>query len=401
MQIGIVREGKTPPDARVALTPAQCAIINASENHRIMVQPSPIRAYQDEEYRKADIPLTEDLHAAELLLGVKEVPINLLLPKKTYCFFAHVIKQQPYNRKLLRAILDLGIRLIDYEVIVNESGQRLIAFGRYAGMVGAHNAIYTYLQRLGDQQLPRLYQMHDYASVQPYYQQLRLPASKIVLTGSGRVGSGAAEVLDDMGIRRVTPKAFLTNTFSEAIYTQLDGEQYASRKDGLAFDKKHFYAYPEAYESIFQPYAEAADIMINGIFWDKQAPAFFTAQEMQDANFRIRTIADITCDIAPESSIPSTLQPSTILDPIYGYDVQAKTLAEPFKEGVVDVMAIDNLPSELPRDASLAFGEQFLEHVLPAFDHPESPILERATIAAAGKLTERFRYLEDYVNAAS
>ncbi len=400
MQIGIIREGKAPPDARVALIPEQCAQINQLGNHHVFVQPSPLRAFRNAEYEEAGVELREDLTAADLLMGVKEVPIAKLIPGKTYCMFAHVIKKQPYNRPLLRAILDRGIRLIDYEVITNEAGQRLIAFGFYAGMVGAHNALFTYGQRTGHFELPRLHELHDYAAALPYYQQLELPACRIVLTGTGRVGAGAAKVLDDMGIRRVEPAEFLNEAFPEAVYTQLDGQEYARRKDGAAFEKQHFYSHPEAYASNFLPYAQSADVMINGIYWDNRAPAFFTPQEMARPDFRIRTIADVTCDIAPEASIPSTLQPSTIAEPVYGYHVYEKQVVEPYQPDVVDVMAIDNLPSELPRDASRAFGQQFIEHVLPEFDKPDSAVLERATIAENGKLTDRFAYLQDYVDGA-
>ena len=397
MKIGIIREGKTPPDARVPLTPAQCAHTRTAYEVDLTVQPAPGRCYRDVEYADAGIPLQEDLRDRELLLGVKEVPILDLLPDKTYCFFSHTIKKQPYNRNLLRAVLANRIRLIDYEVLTDERGRRLIAFGRFAGMVGAHNALWTYGMRTGAYALPRMKDLHDYAAARRVYETLQLPPLKIIITGTGRVGSGAAEVLRDMGIRQVPPQHLLERDYDEAVFAVLRVKHYVGRDDGADFEIRDYYRDPRGYHSTFAPYYRRADIMINGIYWDRRAPAFFTPAEMRRSDWNIAVIADVTCDIAPVSSIPATLRPTTIAEPVFGYDPVQEAETLPYQDGVIDMMTIDNLPNELPRDASQAFGEQFIEHILPEFFKPQSDILERATIARAGHLGRYFQYLEDYV----
>ncbi len=396
--IGIIQEGKTPPDTRVPLQPAQAADLMGRDFVRsLLVQHSPNRCYSNAEFETAGLPLVRDVSDCDILLGVKEVPIDQLISDKTYFFFSHTMKKQEYNRDLLQAVIRKNIRLIDYEALTNEKGQRLIAFGRFAGMVGAHNAVWTYAQGSGSFELPRLVDLRDYEEAKRHYSALELPAVKIVLTGTGRVGNGAAEVLRDMGVHEVDPKSFLQVETDRAIFTQLDCPDYAERKDGSAFDMQYFFDEPAEHISRFSPYTRTADIFINGIYWDNNAPAFFSAEEMKKQDFNIRVIADITCDIAPVASVPSTLRPSTIADPVYGFDPASGKETAPYQEHVIDVMAIDNLPNELPRDASTAFGEQFLEHIAPELQKEDSAVLRRATIAEGGALGEHFAYLADYL----
>ena len=399
MKIGIIREEKVPPDSRVPLTPQQCAELKAKYEGKleIFVQTSPNRCYKDSEYQAESIEMKEDLSDCDVLMGVKEVPIEHLLPSKTYFFFSHTIKEQVYNRKLLQAVLQKQIKLIDYEVLTNEKKQRLIAFGKFAGMVGAHNGLMTYGIRTGDFQLKRMKHFKDYAEAKAVYQTLQFPSIKIVLTGMGRVASGAAMVLKDMGIRQITPNEFLGNEFSEAVFTQLDCKDYVARKDGKTFDLRDFFKNPQDHKNIFTPYIYGSDVMINGIYWDNQAPAFFTKEEAKEDKFRIKVIADVTCDIAPISSIPTTLRASTIANPVFGYDPITESEVAPYQEGVIDMMTIDNLPNELPRDASYAFGNQFMEHIIDELLNKESEVIERATIANAGSLGKHFNYLSDFV----
>ncbi len=399
IKIGIIREGKVPPDARVPLTPEQCAEAQVEFPVKFLVEPSPVRCFKDEEYTAHGVTLSHDLSQCDVLLGVKEVPIHLLMPDKTYLFFSHTIKKQPYNRPLLQAILEKNIRLIDYEVLTDEQGQRLIAFGFYAGVVGAHNGLWTYGQRTGAFSLPRLYERLDYAAVQAVYESLALPPLRIVLTGNGRVATGAAKNLMDIGIRKVTPQEFLDQDFQEAVFTQIQAKDYVIRRDGSAFDKHHFYAHGDNYDSAFAPYYRKADIFINGIFYDPKAPMFFTTKEMQRPDFHIKTIADITCDLMPNSSVPCTIRASKIADPVYGFDPATSLETAPFSPNAVDVMAIDNLPSELPRDASAFFGRQLLGAIFPELLlGRESAVIRRGMLTEGGKLTEPFEYLADYVN---
>lgn len=398
IKFGIIREGKVPPDARAPLTPEQCAEAMVELPVRIVVQPSPVRCFKNEEYTTHGVPLQEDLSDCDVLLGVKEVPLNLLIPEKTYLFFSHTMKKQPHNRRLLQAIVEKKIRLIDYEALTNERGERLIAFGFYAGIVGAHNALWTWGRRSGQFSLPRLCESHDYAEVLSIYEKQSLPPLRIVLTGGGRVASGAAKNLRDMGIREATPDEFLYRDYPVAVFTQILAEHYVARRDGAAFEKEHFYRHGEDYESVFAPYYRRADIFINGIFYDKKSPSFFSVEEMQAPDFHIQVIADITCDIMPDSSVPSTIRASKIADPVYGFDPKTGMETPPFQPGAVDVMAIDNLPSELPRDASAFFGRQLLERILPELlKGRNSDVIRRGMIAEAGSLTQQFNYLAGYL----
>ena len=393
--IAVLREDKRPPDARVALTPRQVARLRKS-GYDVVVQPSAHRCYTDEEYRKLGVPLQEDVTDRQLLLGIKEVPIDRLIAGKTYCNFAHVAKYQAYNQALLRALLDKHVRHIDYEYLTDGAGKRLIAFGYWAGMVGAHNGLYAYGERTGAFSLPRLHTLRDYAEAKRVYAALHLPERlRLVLTGTGRVGAGAARVLSDIGLRKVTPEEFLAEP-EGAVFTQLTVERYVRHRDGKAVTRKHFYQHGEEYESAFAAYASTADVFVNGIFWDGRAPAFFTREDMGDPAFTIRTIADVTCDIAPLASVPSTLKASTIEEPVFGYDPATGKEVPAYQPGAIDVMSIDNLPSELPRDASKAFGDILIEKILPEFDKEQSGILLRATITQDGQLGPRFTYLADF-----
>jgi alanine dehydrogenase len=397
MKIGIIREGKTPADSRVPLSPHQCSQL-VEQGLQVSVQRSEVRCFSDDQYAHLGIDVVDNIDDCDILLGVKEVPISELIPNKTYFFFSHTIKEQAYNQKLLKACVDKKIRLIDYEVLTDETGKRVIAFGKFAGMVGAHNALWTYGERLGNNPLPRMHSLKDYAAAQKIYSTTKFPNARIVLTGTGRVSSGAVQVLTDMGIQKVRPIDFVTQSYDLPIFTQLSSFYYAKRKDGKEFDNvQNFYDYPEEYESDFHHFLPHADILINGIYWDNKAPAFFTPEEMTQSNFNIKVIADVTCDIAPESSIPSTLKASTIADPVFGYNPESRVETEPYKEASIDMMTIDNLPNELPRDASEAFGSMFIEHVLPQLDNDESEMLDKATITKDGDLGSHFEYLRSYL----
>jgi len=398
MKIGIIREGKTPPDSRVPLTPEQCKQVAENFPVSINVKPATGRCYTNSEYEALNIPMANNLSDCDVLMGVKEVPISQLQFRKTYFFFSHTIKKQSYNRDLLKACVQRNIRLLDYEALTNARGQRLIAFGKFAGMVGAHNGLMTYGWRTRSFDLPRMNEMHDYAEAVELYKTVKFPQMRIVLTGTGRVSTGAAQVLDDMGIRKVSPEEFLSHSYPEAVYTQLTCSHYAAHKEGKEFVKQHFYDNPSEYKSIFAPYARRADLMINGIYWDNKAPAFFTQEEMTKDNFNIKVIADVTCDIAPVSSIPSTIDASTIADPIFGFDPKTGQKAQAFQEGIVDMMTIDNLPNELPRDASYSFGNQFITNILPELIKPDSEVIKRATVTENGDLGPNFEYLRGYLN---
>lgn len=399
LKIGIIREGKIPPDARVPLSPEQCVEVQARFPVTILVEPSPVRCFSDAEYEAAGIEPSSELSNCDVLIGVKEVPVAQLIPNKTYLFFSHTIKKQPYNRGLLQAILAKNIRMIDYETLTDDKGTRLIAFGYYAGVVGAHNGIWAYGQRTGLFSLPRMFESHDYAEVKAAYAKVNWPPVRVVLTGGGRVATGAIHNLKDMGFEQVSPADFLQKDFQGPVFTQLHAADYVRHHSHPeTFDKAHYYRHGEEYVSVFAPYYRRADVFINAIYYDAKAPRFFSVEEMRRPDFRLSVIADLSCDMMPDSSVPATIKPCKIHAPLYGFDPYTETAIAPGSPGCVDMMTIDNLPSELPRDASVFFGKQLISNILPEFFVENSEVLNRAVIAENGKLTPGFAYLEDYVN---
>ncbi|MFB0907577.1 MAG: alanine dehydrogenase [Spirosomataceae bacterium] len=397
MKIGVIKEEKTPPDSRVTLSPTHCKALIA-KGINVVVQPSEVRCFTDEDYKAAGVPMSEDLSDRDIMIGVKEVPTSSLVADKKYFFFSHTIKAQPYNQDLLKAVVDKNITLLDYEVLTNEYGARVIAFGKFAGMVGAHNGLWTYGKRTGEFDVPRMKDLYDYKAAKEIYNKTDFPNIKIVVTGTGRVARGAVQVLTDMGFTKVRPIDYVKKEFDNPVFTQLNSFYYAKRKDGEVFDDvQDFYQNPSDYDSDFNHFLPMTDIFINGIYWDNDAPAFFTLEQMQSPDFNIKVIADVTCDIAPVSSIPSTIRPTTIPNPIFGFDPKTASETEPFQENSVDMMTVDNLPNELPRDASEAFGDMFIEHVLPELQKPQSEMLTKATIATNKDLGTHFEYLRDYL----
>lgn len=396
--ICLIREGKVPPDRRVAFDPLQCEEMQRTMPIQVFVQSSLHRCFPDEEYIAKGIEVTANPAEADYYFGIKEVPIGQLIPGKTYFFFSHTIKKQPHNRILLQAVLEKKITLIDYELLTDDNGQRLAAFGYYAGVVGAHNSIYAWGKRTGLIHLPRMKHLLDYAEARAVYHALRLPDCKVVVTGTGRVGKGVVRVLKDMGFQEVSANAFLAGNLTGAVFTVLIPEDYIIREDGAPFSKAAFYSHPEGHRTNFAPYTSVADVFINAILWKPGGPAFFTMEDIKKTDFNIQTIGDITCDLAPITSVPTTIKASTIDHPVFGIDRITGQETPPFLPGSIDMMTIDNLPSELPRDASASFGAQLLEWVLPELLVPDSKMLYRATIARNGALMPAFAYLEDYVN---
>jgi alanine dehydrogenase len=398
-KIGIIREGKKPVDRRVPLIPAQAAAVRERYSSlEIICQPSKIRCYSDDEYHQAGIALAEDITDCDVLMGVKEVPIDQLIPGKTYFFFSHTIKEQPYNRELLKAILKKNIRLIDYETLTNPRGQRVVAFGRYAGLVGAYNALWTYGKRYNLYTIKRAHECFDLQELKEELKKVKLPAVNIVLTGGGRVAKGAMEILSALGLQKITPARFLEEDFTYPVYTQLNTRDYNKTVDGRPFVRDEFYAHPENFTGDFLKYTRSADMLIACAYWDPRSPVLFEREDMMRSDFKLRVIADITCDI--EGSIPSTKRASTIEEPVYDYDPSGDAIDPPFSdEGNISVMAVDNLPCELPRNASEDFGNEILNHVLPALlDNDSEGMIARATITEHGKLTPKYAYLQNYVD---
>ena len=402
MKIGVVREGKTPPDQRVPLTPAQCAELKRSyPDVELVVESSEVRRITDDEYRAEGIDVVKDLSGCDVLLGVKEVPLDELIPDTTYLFFSHTYKLQPYNAKLLRTIVDKRIRLIDYELIKRANGRRVIGFGRWAGIVGAYHGLRAWGMRHGTFALPRAIDCADMKDMVSHAKAIDLPSHmKIVLTGGGRVGMGAHELLTSLGLREVHADAFLKEDFNEAVFTRLDVEQYNARTDGKSFDMEGFMADATGYKSTFMPYAEVADMYIAGHYWAEGSPFLFTREDMKAASWNVKVVADVSCDI--DGPVACTLRPSTIADPLYGYNPTTESECAMDDPSGVTVMAVDNLPCELPRDASHGFGKEMMAHVIPLLvGGDRDNMLTNATeTTLEGALAPKFAYLQDYIDQA-
>ena len=401
LRLGILREGKTPPDQRVPLTPDQCVLLQERfPELDIAVQPSPVRRIRDAEYAAAGLNMQEDLSDRDVLIGVKEVNAEELIPDKTYLFFSHTHKLQPYNAQLLAEILEKRIRLIDYELLKRPSGRRIIGFGRWAGLVGAYNGIRAWGERSGGFSIPRAIDCLDLNDMLAIAKGVNLPENmRIVLTGHGRVGQGAKEVLDHLKIRSVHPDDFLRMDFPEPVYTHLDVSDYNRRMDGSAFDMANFVAEPMMFESTFMPFAQRGDLFIAGHFWAEGSPFLFTREDMQHPDWKLKVVADISCDI--DGPVACTIRPSTIADPLYGYHPHLQQECEATDSEGITIMAVDNLPCELQRDASDGFGQELMEHVIPLLVLGDADgILEGASETTKdGTLNAPFAYLSDYVKS--
>lgn len=393
--LALIKEQKKPADNRVALTPAQCRRLQrAQPDCKIVVESCAHRCYSDDEYRKSGITVTDDVSGADVFLGIKEVPVDALVPRKTYLFFSHTKKEQPHNQALFRAMIEKEITLIDYECLEHEDGQRIIGFGFFAGIVGAHNGMMVYGRRTGAYNLGRVHEHKTLRKLVHTYFGLNLPNIKIVVTGSGRVAQGVLEVMNLMQIREVEREEFLERDYAYPVYVHLKGSDLYKHKGGHTYSRSHFHQNPTQYESRFLPYAHAADVLMNGVYWDKEIPRLFEKEDISNPNFRLRVIADITDDEG--GSVPINLGDGTIQNPVYGVDINTGAKTEPFLATSIDVMAVGNLPNELARDASRYFGEQLLKFVLPQLLGGSNKTLAGATMLQAGKLTWPFDYLKQY-----
>ncbi len=400
ISFAIIKERKNPPDRRVVFSPEKCQeVIQSFPEAEIMIESSDIRVFTDKAYEMQGLSVMNDISEADVMLGVKEVPIDALIPKKKYFFFSHTIKKQPYNRDLLRAILNKKIELYDHETIIKENGARLIGFGFYAGLVGAYNGFRALGIRDGLFDLPKVEHLADLSEVKAELDKISLPSDlRIILSGTGKVARGAKVILDHLKIKEVTDDKYLNESFDEPVYCLIDVTEYNKRTDGAAWDKFDFYKDPSGFESDFLKYAAVSNFFIAGHFYGDGAPYLFTREDARHPNFSINLVADISCDI--DGPVASTIRPSTIEDPFYGYDPLEEKETQMEAKGAITVMAVDNLPCELPKDASEGFGEMFLDHVIPAFFNDDKDgILERARITTSeGTLTPRFAYLQDYVD---
>ena len=398
MKFGIIKERKNPPDRRVVFSPFRLETFkNEFPQAEIKVEASDVRIFTDEQYKEKGFEVTTNMDDCDVLIGVKEVPLDNLIPNKKYFFFSHTIKKQPYNRSLLLAILEKNIELYDHETIVNHENHRLIGFGRYAGIVGAYNAIRAFGMKFELFNLAKAETLPDQKTLIERLKRNPLPNIKIVLTGSGKVAHGAKEMLDAMKMKEVSVEDYLNKKYDVPVYAIIDVLDYNKRKDGQVIDRFDFYKNPGEYVSDFERFANVSDIFMAGHFYGNGAPVILSKEMLKSPKCKLKVVADISCDI--DGPVACTIRASTIAEPLYGY-LASEDKEVPFTHpSAVVVMAVDNLPCELPKDASEGFGEVFLERVIPAFfNEDKDGVLARAKVTENGKLTERFAYLQDYVD---
>ena len=396
--IGIVREGKTPQDNRTPFTPKQCKEIETTyENVKFLIQPSPIRCFKDVEYREAGLTIQEDLKDCKFIFGVKEALIDTLIPNKTYFFFSHTKKAQAHNKTLMQALIAKNITMIDYECLTHDDGHRIVGFGYWAGVVGAHNGLLTYGKKFKQFDLNPVYSYHNFQELKESYETFFVPPIKIALTGSGRVSTGVLDILQYLDITEVNPDDYLNKKYAYPVFTQLKGRELYGRQDDSSYDRDDFHAHADEYCCMFLQYTKITDILMNGIYWDSKIPRLFELVDVKRNDFNMPVISDITCD--ENGSVPCNLGATTIDNPTYGFDKKTLQKTEAFQNtyDTIDIMAVDNLPNELPRDASSYFGGFLETYVIPdLINGNKSKVLQRATICENGKLTDTYSYLSEY-----
>ena len=393
--IGLIKEGKVPSDNRVALTPKQCRyLLDQFSSWDIIVESSPNRCYKDKEYQKEGIKVVENINKADILLGIKEVPTNQLIAGKKYLFFSHTKKAQTYNKALFHTMMDKNITLIDYECLEHEDGQRLIGFGFFAGIVGAHNGIMAYGNRTKEFTLGRVMEVKDYMELIHTYFGLKLPNIKIAITGSGRVAHGILEIMNLMDVQQVEPDEYISREYAYPVYVHLKGGDLYRHKIKNTYERNDFHEHPENYNCLFNNYLKHTHILMNGIYWEPGIAPLFTMDDLKEDDYALTTIADITDDA--HGSVPCNLGDSSSEDPVYGVNVSSFEKTAPYMHNGIDIMAVGNLPNELPRDASRYFGEQLIKYVIPDLMKGGNKIIEGATMLDKGRLTPKFSYLEDY-----
>ena len=399
MKFGIIKERKNPPDRRVVFSPDELARLKQLyQGLTVKVESSDIRVFSDEDYRNIGVEVADDISDCSVFFGVKEVPIDHLIADKSYFFFSHTLKKQPHNRQLLRALLEKNIDFYDHETLVDAHNHRLIGFGKYAGIVGAYNAIRAFGIKFELFKLPKAASLSGKEALIAHLKRLVLPPLKFVVTGTGKVGSGVKEVLDAIKISEVSVENYLTKNYTQPVYTLIDVLEYNKRIDGNVLDFNNFFDHPQDYVSDFERFTKVSDIYITAHFHANEAPKILTREMLQANDCKIKIVADISCDV--DGSISCTLRSSSIDEPFYGYLPSENKEVDIFHPAAIVVMAVDNLPSELPKDASEGFGEMLMEHVIPAFFNGDKDgILQRAKMTEKGKLTPRFSYLQEFVDA--
>jgi len=394
---------------RTPFSPTQISnLLNKFSNLKIIVQPSKRRCFEDKDYLKAGAQITDNLSSVDIIFGIKEVDISTLIKDKTYLFFSHtskvrqhigqVIKDKAiiYKKELLKEVIKKNITLIDYENIRDSSGKgyRYLGFGRFAGIIGAYNTLNLYLKLNNKQQLPRAFEINNYEQVKNIISKQNFNKLKILLTGSGRASKGAIELLKHANIRQVSINDYLNNKYDEAVFCNISAKNHIERKDGKDSSYQDFILNPHEYNSKVKNYLFDTDMFIACHYWDPKFPKLFSSKQINEIK-NLKIIGDITCDI--NGSVPTTIRSTSISKPYYSINTDSMKEIELGNKGIA-VMAVDNLPSELPRDASEEFGSSVISEVLPYLIDKDDGRINRATTASNGKFCENFTYLNDFIN---
>jgi len=406
--LAVLREARIDEN-RTPLSPDQVSIIlNKFSNIKIIVQPSNRRCFKDEYYQKAGAQITDDLSSANIIFGVKEVDISSLIKNKTYLFFSHTSKVRQYigqtikdkaiiyKKELLREVVKKNITLIDYENIRDASGDsyRYLGFGRFAGIIGTYNTLNLYLKLYNQQSLPRAFEINNYEQIKKLISKQNFNKIKILLTGSGRASKGAIEMLEHANIKQVSINDYLNKKYNEAIFCNISSTKHVERKDGKVSSYQDFILNPQEYNSKVKNYLFDTDMFIACHYWDSKLPKLFSPKQINEFK-SLKIIGDVTCDI--NGSVPTTIRSTSIAKPYYSINTISMKEIELGNKGIA-VMAVDNLPSELPRDASEEFGSSVISEILPYLIDEDDGRINRATTASNGKFYSKFTYLNDFIN---
>ena len=428
-RIGIRHEDKYELERRTPITPEHIAELRKKRPVEFLVQTSEKRVFRDEEYERAGAAITNSLDDCDVVFGVKEMPADIFRKNTAYIFFSHVIKGQPYNMPMLKSLMDAGATLIDYEKIENDAGRRLIFFGRYAGLAGMINSLWTTGQRLKelgfDTPLGGLKQAYQYTSLKEAKDAVRsagrslekrgmpdeLDPFVIAVTGAGNVAMGALEILNLLPCQEITAQQlkdgdFISDTGLAAI--NLTVNDYIEHKRTGDFELMHYIDHPEEYQSKIESYLPRIDLFVNGLYWDERYPRLVTKKwlKRQHSNqeLRLKVIGDVTCDI--HGSIECTETATPIEEPVFMYNIESDTFQYGFEGEGIAVMAVDILPSELPKDSSEHFSSSLMpflyeianaDFTAPLSELDLSDALKRALIVYRGELTPNFEYLRAYL----
>ena len=405
--LSIIREARIDEN-RTPITPNQVQeLIKKFPNLSILVQTSKKRCFRDEDYLNAGAEITDDISNTDFIFGVKEVDISALVENKTYLFFSHTTKVRNYinqatqdkaiiyKKELLREILKKNITLIDYENIreVSGKGYRYLGFGRFAGIVGCYNTLNLYLKLQKEKSLPRAFEINNYEKIKELLSKQNFNKLKILQTGRGNVAKGSMEVLKHANIKQVSINDYLNKKYNEAVFCNISTREYVERNDGKDYSVQDFTSNPHEYKSKVKNYLFDTDMLITGHYWEPKFPKLFYPNQINEFK-NLKIIGDITCDI--NGAVPTTVRSTTIAKPYYSIDINSMKEIDLGSKGIA-VMAVDNLPSELPNESSEEFGNSIISEVLPYLINQDDGRINRATTASRGKFCPPFSYLEDFI----